>query len=228
MVWQHRQHAQRLLTREFFEREYIVGGKRLRQIAAQTGLPTKLVAHHAHQAGITLFTGYEATPIDPDWLRRQYLNRRRSCTGIAAELGVHPMTVNRALHRHSIPIRPAGITSHPQMVRTLDPRLPRDIQRAVEGGLGGWQRLHRFQAAMTFPTIRAAANHLGIYQSALVRQLQRLERDLATQLYQRATPTQAMRPTRRGTTLLNALARPDVHTLLQAQPHRTNAAQPEA
>jgi hypothetical protein len=78
MAWQRRQHAQGLLTRDFFEREYIAAGKHLRQIAAETGLPTRLVAHRARQAGITLTRGHHTTPINPDWLRRQYLDRKRS------------------------------------------------------------------------------------------------------------------------------------------------------
>jgi hypothetical protein len=218
MAWHRRQHARRVLTRGFFEREYTAGGKRLAQIATETGLPTRLVAQHARHAGITLATGHDATPIDPDWLRRQYLDRKRSFTDIAAELGVSKMTVNRAARRYGIPIRPTGVTSHPQMVRTLDASIPRDIRRAVEGGLGGWQRLHRFQTAMTFPTIEAAADHLGAHQSALVRQLQRLERDIGAQLYKRATLARPLRPTSRGAALLNALARPDIRALLASQP----------
>jgi hypothetical protein len=220
MAWQRRQHAQRLLTRDFFEREYLAGRKRLAQIAAETGLPKKLVAHHAHQAGIPLFTGHEATPIDPDWLRAQYLDRKRSFPGIAAELGVSEMTVNRAAHRYRIPIRPAGVTSHPEMLRTLDPNIPRDIRRAVEGGLWGWQRLRRFQQAMGFPTIEEAADHLGVHQATLVRQLQRLERDIGAQLYHRAVRAQPLRPTRRGAALLNALDQPAVRALVQEMPDR--------
>ncbi len=237
IAWQRRQHAQRLLTRDFFEREYLTGRKRLAQIAAETGLPTKLVAQRAHQVGITLITGRETTPIDPDWLRQQYVDRKRSFPDIAAELGVSEMTVNRAGHRYRIPIRPAGVTSHPEMVRTLGPSIPRDIRRAVEGGLWGWQRLHRFQQAMGFPTIEAAADHLGAHQSALVKQLQRLERDIGAQLYHRAVRARPLRPTRRGAALLDALARPDIRAMLasqqdnqradrQPQPLPTNQRQP--
>jgi hypothetical protein len=217
MAWQRRQHAQRLLTRDFFEREYLAGRKRLAQIATETGLPTKLVAHHAHQAGITLITGRETTPIDPEWLRRQYLDRKRSLHDIAAELGVSEMTVNRAAHRYRVPIRPAGVPSHPEMVRTLDTSIPRDIRRAVEGGLWGWQRLDRFRQTMSFPIIEEAADHLGAHQSTLVRQLQRLERDIGAQLYHRAARALPLRPTRRGAALLDALARPDIHALLASQ-----------
>lgn len=218
MAWQRRQHAQRLLTREFFEREYLAAGKRLAQIASETGLPTKLVAYHAHQAGIPMSTGRDTAPIDPDWLRAQYLDRRRSFPDIAAELGVSEMTVNRAAHRYRIPIRPAGVTSHPQMLRTLDTTIPRDIRRAVEGGLWGWQRLHRFQQAMVFETIEEAADHLGAHQATLIRQLQRLERDIGAQLYHRAARALPLRPTRRGAALLDALDQSAVRALIQEMP----------
>jgi hypothetical protein len=125
------------------------------------------------------------------------------------------MTVNRAAHRHGIPIRPAGVISHPEMVRTLGTDIPRDIRRAVEGGLHGWQRLHRFQQTMGFPTIEQAAQHLGAHQAALVRQLQRLERDIGAQLSHRATHTLPLRPTRRGAALLKALDQPAVRALIQ-------------
>jgi DNA-binding transcriptional LysR family regulator len=62
---------------------------------------------------------------------------------------------------------------------------------------------------MTFPTINAAADHLGIDQSTLVRQLQRLETDIGATLYHRATVAQPLRPNRRGAALLRALDHPD-------------------
>ncbi|MBE8519272.1 hypothetical protein ILP97_17435 [Amycolatopsis sp. H6(2020)] len=58
----------------------------------------------------------------------------------------------------------------------------------------GWQRLHRFRAVMGFATIDTAASHLGVDQSTLVRPLQRLEADIGTTIYHRATTTQDMHP----------------------------------
>ncbi len=104
------------------------------------------------------------------------------------------------------------------MITTLAATLHRDIRRAVDGGLHGWQRLHRFRAVVAFPTIDAAAEHLRISQATLVRQPQRLEADIDTALYHRATIAQPMRPTRRGTALLRALDHPD------AQQHLATAA----
>ncbi len=98
------------------------------------------------------------------------------------------------------------------MFTKLGKDVPADIRRAVEGGLQGWHRLRRFQAAMTFPTIAAAARDLGAHQSALVHQFRRLERDIGAKLYHPSTPRQGMRPTHRGAALLRELERPEIRT----------------
>jgi hypothetical protein len=217
-AWVLRQKAPQVLTREFFEREYLQAGKGLRQIAAETGFNRPLVAQHARQAGISLdHYSPPVADIDKDWLREQYQDRRRSYADIAAELGVAVMTVHGATRRHGIASRPPGVHSFPGMITKLGQDIPRDVRRAVEGGLQGWHRLRRFQVAMTFPTIDTAAASLGTHQSALVHQFKRLERDVGAKLYHPSTPRQAMRPTRRGAALLRALDRPDVRALLDAQ-----------
>jgi DNA-binding transcriptional ArsR family regulator len=210
VVQQRRQRAGQILTRAFFEREYLQGGKTLRQLEAETGFPRTFLAERAREHHIPV----DGTArIDPGWLREQYLARRRSYTDIAAELGVIDMTVIAAARRHGIPSRPQGVHSHPEMLTKLPGNVPRDIRRAVEGGLKGWHRLRRFQIAMTCPTIEAAATHLRTHQSALIHQFRRLERDISAPLYQPSAPGQPMRPTRRGAALLAALARPDIQAL---------------
>ncbi len=106
--------------------------------------------------------------------------------------------------------------SGPEMITSLSGDIPADIRSAVEAGLQGWHRLRRFQAAMTFPAIEAAATHIGAHQSALIHQFRRLERDIGAQLYHPSTPRQPMRPTPRGAALLAALARPDIHAAATA------------
>ena len=214
--WRTQQRAQRLLTAEFFQREYIDAGKTLAQIAEQTGLHRKMLAEYARSAGIRLVdaTEREPTRIDPTWLRHQYVTLGRSFTDIGAELGLSEMTVNRAAHRFDIPIRPAGVSSHPQMIARLDQRIPLDLRRAAEGVQHGWLRLHRFQQAMAHTSLNTAASHLSIHISALVLQIQRLEADIGAPLLHRATPIRPMRPTNRGAALLEALTKPHVKALL--------------
>jgi hypothetical protein len=215
-AWQWQQRARATLTREFYDREYVQAGKTLRDLEAQTGFPRKFLAARARAHGITLTSAWQPTPIDPDWLREQYLTRQRPYADIAAELGIHIMTVIAAARRHHIPARPPGVHSRPEMISRLSGDIPADIRSAVEAGLQGWHRLRRFQTAMTFPTIEAAASHLGAHQSALIHQFRRLERDIGAQLYHPSTPRQPMQPTPRGTALLAALARPDIHAAATA------------
>jgi DNA-binding transcriptional ArsR family regulator len=147
------------------------------------------------------------------WGFEQYQARHRSYAGIAAELGVRPETVIAAARRHHIPSRPFTVHSRPEMTTRLEAAVPRDVRCAAEGSLQGWHRLRRFQAAMAFPTIEAAAAHLGTSQSALIHQFRRLERDIGAPLYHASSPGKPMQPTRRGTALLAALDRPDIHAL---------------
>jgi hypothetical protein len=214
-AWRQRQRAQQILTPEFFHREYVTSGKPLRQIAAETRINRAIVTGRAKHAGITPTTR-RPIPIDEDWLRQQYLDRKRSAASIAAELGISAETVLRATRGYGIPTRTPGVASHRDMLRTYDDRLPADIRRAVEDQRYGWQRLQRFQAAMTHPNLATAARHLHLPGSAvLVKQLHRLEHAIGTQLYHRAAPTQPMRPTPRGTALLQALARLDICALIE-------------
>jgi hypothetical protein len=208
--------ASRVLTRDFFQREYLTAGKTLTQMEAETGFSRAWLARYARQHSIPLTSAATPAPIDPAWLREQYLIRQRSYTSIAAELGVWDMTVIAAARRYGIPSRPPGVHSRPEMITRLGADIPRDIRRAVEGGLKGWHRLHRFQIAMTFPTIQAAAAHLGAHQSALVHQFRRLERDIGAKLYYPSTPHQPMRPTPRGAALLKALTQPEIHDLARS------------
>ena len=99
------------------------------------------------------------------------------------------------------------------MITTLGEDIPPDIRRAVEGSLHGWQRLHRFREAMACPAIGTAARQIGAHPSALIHQFQRPERDIGATLYHRSSPGHPMRPTARGTALLQALDQPAVRAL---------------
>jgi DNA-binding transcriptional ArsR family regulator len=53
-TWQRRQHARGILTREFFDREYIAAGKNLRQLETDTGIPCRFLTQVAREHGITM------------------------------------------------------------------------------------------------------------------------------------------------------------------------------
>ncbi len=64
-TWQRRQHARALLTREFFDREYIIAGKNLRQLEAQTGIPRRFLGQVAREHGITMTGQLGHAPAGP-------------------------------------------------------------------------------------------------------------------------------------------------------------------
>ena len=178
-TWQRRQHARAVLTREFFDREYITAGKNLRQLQADTGIPCRFLTQVAREHGIPMTGQLGPAPASP----RQLPGQNPAGTGS--------------------PAGPGG-------------QIPGDIRRAAQDSPAGWLRLRRFQAAMTAPTIAAAAARLRLCPSTLSRQLRRLERDTGGKLYQPATSRRPWRPTHRGAALLTALARPGIQALATA------------
>jgi hypothetical protein len=104
------------------------------------------------------------------------------------------------------------------MITALGDDIPPDIRRAVEGSLHGWQRLHRFRQAMSCPAIGIAARQIGAHPSALIHQFQRLEQDIGTRLYRRSSSGQPMRPTARGSALIQALEHPTVRAITPPPP----------
>ncbi|GAA0972168.1 TniQ family protein [Acrocarpospora macrocephala] len=215
-AWLREQQAAQLFTRDFFEREYLQRGRRLKEIAEETGFDRKTIARFAKQAGITLAKAATPFPIDPAWLREQYCDRHRSTAEIATELGTTQMTVNRALRRLGVPLRPQGVAGFPQMNAVLAPHIPADVRAAVEGSLHGWHRLRRFQIAMQFPNQKTAASYLNANQNALVKQLQRLEHDIGEPLFHRSAFAKPQRPTTRGHALLHDLQNDRVQASMNA------------
>ena len=209
-AWHTRERAAALFTRDYFDHEYLAAGRTMRELEQQTGIGRRLIAQFARAQGLTLASVRQPAAIDQAWLRQQYLTRTRSTADIAADLGVTEMTVNRAIHRFNIPMRAPGVSSHPEMIKRLGPRMPADIRAAAEHTRHGWQRLHRFDIAMPFPDLGRAAAHLGIVPRTLVVQFQQLETALSAQLFHRATFNHPQSLTPRGRSLLRDLRKPHV------------------
>jgi DNA-binding transcriptional LysR family regulator len=70
---------------------------------------------------------------------------------------------------------------------------------------------------MKFPTLKAAAEHLGAHPTALVTQFQRLEHDIGALLYHRATSGSPLRPAPQGSSLVRVLRQTYIHHLLLAE-----------
>ncbi len=84
-TWQRQQHARAILTREFFDREYIAAGKNLRQLEAQTGIPRRFLTRVAREHGITMTGVRGPAPAGPCPLPGHDLTGQTCGSGSPAE-----------------------------------------------------------------------------------------------------------------------------------------------
>jgi hypothetical protein len=146
--------------------------------------------------------------IDPDWLLKQYVERGRTLPDLAREKNMSTTNMARWARFHGIPLRSRGGASHNSFLRTANQAtdLPDPIAKALTSPYS-WQRLNRFAAAIDHQTLREAAEHLGIAQSTLVIQINRLERDIGGALLERAERGRSMTLTALGEQVLAAFQR---------------------
>lgn len=144
--------------------------------------------------------------VERDWLIEQYVHRRRTLPDLARETGMSTANMARWARTHDIPLRPRGGASHHTALRTADEAeaLPAILRKAFSGPYAR-QRLSRFLAARSYPALTEAARDLGIHQSALVIQINRLEADLGQPIFDRAERGRAMKLTRFGKRVATAV-----------------------
>lgn len=215
-AWRLRRLADQTLTPEFFQHEYVNSSKPLRQLETETGIHRKLLAERARQHGVPLHCGPRPVDIGEQWLRHRYLDKHQSTSQIAAEIGVGVSTIQRYLRLFGIAARPALVHSRTEVLQPADPSLPTDIHNAVQGRLGGWRRLLRFQQAMSCTSLAETAQRAGISTNALRDFLRQLEQHIGAKLFTRAGRHRLMQPTPHGRQLLHTLAQPEI----QAQMHK--------
>lgn len=204
--------ARQEFSEKEFCRRYGDQHQSLYDIAKQTGFSRQTLARLAAEYGIALREGPQDYKrrgiIDRDWLLEQYVGRHRTLPDLAREKNMSTANMARWARAHQIPLRPRGGASHDSFLRIIDQAacLPAEIRKALTSPYA-WQRLHRFAAAARYRTLREAAEHLGITQSALVTQISRLERDIGGSLLERAERGRPMRPTPLGEQVIAALHR---------------------
>lgn len=179
----------------------------LREIGNRIGVSRQTITQLAREYGIQLRPApLPRTIVDRDWLYEQYVMHRRTLPDLARETGMSTANMARWAKTHHIPLRPRGGGSHNQVRVTLDQAnsAPRILRPALTGH-GAWDRLHRFAATAQHPTIGAAATALGLNPSTLVKQINRLERDLGGQLLTRAERGQPMLLTPLGRKVIAAI-----------------------
>jgi TniQ/Bacterial regulatory helix-turn-helix protein, lysR family len=116
--------------------------------------------------------------LDPGWLRTEYLTWHRSLDDIAAQAGCPLQTLNQFARDHGIPVRNRGTSSY--IPAASAPGIhPRDLPEPLRSALIGPRarsRLDRLLFIAGHSSILAAAQALGLWQSALYDQVARLER----------------------------------------------------
>jgi DNA-binding transcriptional LysR family regulator len=204
--------ARQVLTEKEFRRRYTGEHQSLYDIAKETGFSRQTLTRLAAEYGIALRDGpqdYKRNGvIDRDWLFEQYVGCGRTLPDLAREKNMSTANMARWAHFHQIPLRPRGGASHDSAQRITDQA--RDLPAPVDKALTSphaWQRLNRFAAAIAYQTLSDAAKHLGITQSTLVTQINRLERDIGGPLLERAERGRPMTPTPLGEQVLAALQR---------------------
>ena len=138
--------------------------------------------------------------IDEDWLRTEYIDKRRPLPDIARELGTTPTNLSRIAKKLGIPLRGRGGPSHAESLAPPCADLPLPLAVAM-AGQGGRERVRRFQVLARSASICQAAMRLGCHEVALFSQLTRLERDCGAALvvrYTRAHQRQQLTPLGQG------------------------------
>ncbi|MGW2302417.1 helix-turn-helix domain-containing protein [Streptomyces sp. NPDC001809] len=198
-----RQQARQTIPAQRFTRLYLDEHRSLQQIATLTGFSRRVLTDLAKEYGIPLREGpkdYKRRGnVERAWLIEQYVHRRRTLPDLAREASMSTANMARWAYTHNIPLRPRGGASHHTALRTADEAeaLPAILRKALTGPYAR-QRLSRFLAAQSYPTLTEAAQELGVHQSALVTQINRLEDDLGQPLFERAERGRAMKLTRFG------------------------------
>ncbi|WP_228183494.1 helix-turn-helix domain-containing protein [Streptomyces anulatus] len=131
-----------------------------------------------------------------DWLIEQCVRHRRTLPDLAGETGMSTANMARWAHTHNIPLRPRGGASHHTALRAPEQATDAPaILRAAMTSSNARQRLERFAAALPYSTVTEAARALGIHQSKLTTQINRLEKDRGRPLIERAERGRRMQRT---------------------------------
>lgn len=182
----------------------------LRKIAARYNTSRQVVAALARRHRIPLRPPQrepDLGEVDRDWLYREYVDHQRALPELAIEKRMSTANMARWAHRHGIPLRGRGGSSHTATLaaRKAAHSAPKLLQAALTGA-GGAERLARFAAASTYPTVTAAAAALGLHQGVLQSQINRLATDLGGPLLTRAQRNHPMTTTVLGRRALRSWA----------------------
>jgi len=175
------QRAVEALPRERLTALYSREQRSLADIAALTGFSRPTIARLSRDYAIALRRsgGRPTTPIDRDWLYTEYTINQRSCADIARELHIGCAAVAADITKLGIPMR--TVARHTEAELRHNPNVPTVLIPALIGH-GGWERLQRYAVIAQFPTLTAAAEHLGRGVAVTGSHIARLEKDFGARL----------------------------------------------
>ena len=182
-------------------------GRSVREIAVEHGVARQTVSRVLEEAGVETRNGRRRADIDVEWLRRRYIDERRTIPEIAAEVGVTMTTINRHLEAAGIPRRARGSASRATAIR-VDPRAGNSpLLRRILVGQDATQRAERFLIVARHATMTAAATELGVTLSILANQMRRIGVDAGGPLIHRAFRGQPLALTELGVEVRLELSR---------------------
>lgn len=165
----------------------IDAGATITELSKEIGHSRHLLASILKENGVSISSGRRSMVLNPEWLRKEYWDHRRTLSDIANEVGMNHSSLSRRMKQLGIPRRPRGAWSHAAHVTEQEARtLPPLLRKA----LASWQpigRLERFAALADHPTLTSAAEALGCHQATLWEQLRRLEQIVGQTLLERHT-----------------------------------------
>lgn len=179
----------------------IAAGHTLRSLAAEHQVGRGALARELGRQGIRVPPGRRPIKVDTEWLRTEYVDRRRTLTEIAAEIGTSPANMARIAHARGVPVRGRGVVTNAASVRSM--AYPEPLASAIVGR-GGIQRLQRFQVVARVPSLNQAAKILDVSPSRISVQIAKLEAAAGAPLITRSPRThQPQQVTELGRRLLS-------------------------
>jgi hypothetical protein len=177
----------------------------LAKIAKRAGISAGYASQLARDYGVPVrglkdYSVSQHPVLTRDWLTDQYVTRRRSLRGIAAEAGMSKSAVRRWVKIYRLPAQaPVPIRMDiPAAAADAPPTL-----RPAITGPGAWKRLRRLAAASSYSSLSEAGASLD--PTVLVSQVNRLEREFGHRLLDRAAGQHAMQPSAYGEKIIAAI-----------------------
>lgn len=196
------------LSPDRFNDRYHKEGMSLRKIASATGVCKYTIRKIALEYGVKLRPAVPVSKrvVEREWLYEEYVNKLRTISDIAKEIGMNPSNLLDWANKLKIPLRGRGPQNQRVVLaaRVAASNAPTIIRPAL-AAIGGWNRLQRFAVVANHRSLRDAQRELGIRQDVLTKQIGQIESELGMTLLIRARRGEPMQLTDDGRSVLEAI-----------------------